>query len=163
MGCDTQGGAGKQLLWKTEWGLWPQMRDNLTWWGTMRSMSLALSLSAHRIGLGRWAQSSLVGWQLREIDLAAISTCTIFCSAKTTAQQGSRGMETDAITEQNRQNNQWKGMTEARLTDTLTMGEVVVEWTSESILGSVIFERWEERLQLLGRVKTRNFPWNSHS
>lgn len=43
----------------------------------------------------------------------------------------------------------------------LTVGEVVVERSSESILRSSIFEGGEERLQFLWGVQTWNFTWNA--
>lgn len=44
--------------------------------------------------------------------------------------------------------------------NSLTVGEVVVEWSSESVLRSSIFETGEERVQFFWHIKSRNFPLN---
>lgn len=47
--------------------------------------------------------------------------------------------------------------------NSLTVGEVVVERSSESILRSSIFETGEQRVQFFWHVKSRNFPLNVHT
>lgn len=47
--------------------------------------------------------------------------------------------------------------------NSLTVGEVVVEWSSESILRSSIFETGEQRVQFFWHVKSRNFSLNVHT
>lgn len=47
--------------------------------------------------------------------------------------------------------------------NSLTVGEVVVEWSSESILRSNIFETGEQRVQFFWHVKSRNFPLNLYT
>lgn len=90
-----------------------------------------------------------------------------FCSTYNNAQQGSRGTESDTteIThvgnlspENQKDKYATKIMNDAQKVHVvnkytvLTVGEVVVERSSESILGSSIFEGGEERLQFFWGV-----------